>query len=755
MMPTFAEPVYFWMLLALIPLLLLRLRAHRLSRKGTPGLIANRLRNELVIGANPWLRWLAFLLHCLALTFITLALTRPQWGHEEMPTESEGRNIIIAIDTSRSMLATDLLPDRLTRARLAAQDLVDSLPNDRIGLIAFAGRAFLQAPLTMDHMAIVETLNQIDTEVIPRGGTNINSAVAMAIETFRKIDSKDNALIIFSDGEDLEGGEQLAQIGEDAEELGMVVIAIGVGTQAGSIIPDPSATSPGTFIKNDNGDIVRSRLDPAALQQLSARTSRGIYLNLGSASSIADIVGKALSQIKTSRHEDAAKKRPIERFLWPLSFALFFMIAGFILPISIRQQHRRTTVATPSPSSKPKPSATPPPLPVVGKTVALLLFAGYFTLSPPSLQAEESDTKSTALPALESYQNEDYQTAVKSYQQEIEEEKSPKKESQLHFGLGSAAYRSGDLELAEQAFGKVLERANNKKLNSDAHYNLGNTLFRHGQTLLKPTAVNDQQSNNAAAPGQPDMKGATRQWQAAIEHYQAALKTNPKHVPANENLKLVQNYLKLLQKKQQEQEQKKEQQEKKDEEKDKEEDKDKEENKDKGEKDEQDKDQGKDQKPDPNGSKNPDGKQPPPKDQDKNSDGKPGDNKDQKSPPPSDPKNPDGEKKPSDPSKDKQDGKPDDKQEGKQKPSEKQPPQQPGQAEPKQKDPEGNLKANPSQQQPAQAADARKGKEDQKRNPETGFSPLEARRLLQSLSDEDLSIKPLMRPAPAQPYKNW
>ncbi|MFK5921207.1 MAG: VWA domain-containing protein [Verrucomicrobiota bacterium] len=749
MMPTFAEPVYFWMLLALIPLLLLRLRAHRLSRKGTPGLVAHRLRNELVIGANPWLRWLAFTFHCLALTFIIVALSRPQWGHEEMPTESEGRNIIIAIDTSRSMLATDLLPDRLTRARLAAQDLVDSLPNDRIGLIAFAGRAFLQAPLTMDHMAIVETLNQIDTEVIPRGGTNINSAVTMAIETFRKIDSKDNALIIFSDGEDLEGGEQLAQIGKDAEELGMVVIAIGVGTQAGSIIPDPSATSPGTFIKNDKGDIVRSRLDPAALQQLSARTSRGIYLNLGSASSIADIVGKALSQIKTSRHEDAARKRPIERFLWPLGFALLFMIAGFILPISIRYQQRRTAIAAPSPGSKPKPSATPPPLPAAGKTAALLLFAGYCTLSPSPLQAEETTAKTAALPALESYQNEDYQTAIKSYQQEIEEEKSPEKESQLHFGLGSAAYRTGDLELAEQAFGKVLERADNNKLNSDAHYNLGNTLFRHGQTLLKPAAAGDGEQNNNNAPGQPDMKGATRQWQAAIEHYQAALKTNPKHVPANENLKLVQNYLKLLQKKQQEQEQKKDQQEKEDDKKDKEdEDKDKEEDKEDGEKDDQGK--GKDQKPDPNGSKDPDGNQPPPKDQDKNSEGKPDDNKDQKSPPPSDSKNPDGEKKPSDPSKDKpkdqQDGKPD----GKQKP-----PQQPGQAEPEQKDPEGNLKANPSQQQPAQAADARKSKEDQKRNPETGFSPLEARRLLQSLSDEDLSIKPLMRPAPAQPYKNW
>lgn len=795
-MPTFAEPVYFWMLLALLPLFLLRFRAHRLSSKGTPGLVATRLSKDLVIGANPWLRWLSFTFHCLALTFLVVALARPQWGHEEVVTESEGRNIIIAVDTSRSMLATDLLPDRLTRARLAAQDLVDSLPNDRIGLIAFAGRSFLQAPLTMDHLAVMETLNQLDTEIIPRGGTNINSAVTMAIETFQKADSKDNALILFSDGEDLEGAEALAQIGKDAENLGLIIVAIGVGTEAGSIIPDPNANGPGVFIKNDGGDIVRSRLDPRALQQLSAHTSRGIYLNLGAANSITDIVGKALAQIEVSRQDEVAKKRPIERFAWALVLALISMLTAFLLPISLRgkhmsSQHRPQSVKTSRPKKR---SQLPPPLPTNVNTAAksaLILLASFFTAALSQAQNEEapsvdptaqesapaipatSDDETPNVPALEAFQNEDYDTAVNNYKQEIATAESPDKESWLQFGLGSAAYRAGDFELAEQSFGKVLERQNRSQITADAHYNLGNTLFRHGQALLKAgPAANDTAPSSGT--GQGDMEGATRQWKAALEHYQAALKTQPGHTLSTQNLKTVGLHLKQL-KKQQEEQKKKDEEEKeedkdkeeeeedkdkedeKDKDKDKDEDKDKDKNKDNSQDPNQDPNQDQDQKPNPDDSK---GDQEPPEDQDKNKgDQKPPENKDpneedgkdQKSPPPSDSKDPDDQKKQSE----KPQGQPKDQKDSEQKPGEKQDPQKQQKGEPQQKDPEGNLKANPNQQQPTQPADTREGQEDQKRNPETGFSPLEARRLLQSLSDEDLSVKPLIRPSSAQPYKNW
>lgn len=744
MMPTFAQPDFLWMLPALALLLLLRLRAHRLSSQGTPGLVADRLRGELVIGATPWLRWLAFLLQTLALALVIIALARPQWGYEEVATESEGRNVIIAVDTSRSMLANDLLPDRLTRAKLTAQDLVDSLPNDRIGLIAFAGRSFLQAPLTMDHMAIVETLGQLDTEIIPRGGTNINSAVAMAIETFQKTDSKDNALILFSDGEDLEGGEELAKIGEDAEALGLIIVAIGVGTEAGSIIPDPDAPTPGTFIKDDGGKIVRSRLDPAALRQLSSRTSRGLYLNLGATNSITEVVGRALKQIDATRHEDAVRKRPIERFTWALSLALLSMVLGFLLPVTLRSKKR-----CPAPLLSSRAAS---------KALALVLPA-LLIVRPCKAETEATATETAGLPALEAYQKENYKAAVNSYQQEIEAAESAKEKSWLEFGLGSAAYRTGDFELAEQSFGKVLERQQRKGLNADAHYNLGNTLFRHGQTLLKPGSGSTSGESGPAPAA--DLEGTARQWEAAIEHYQATLDVEPGHKLASENLEIVSQHLEQLRKQQQQQ---KEQQKKDEQQKEK--DKDKEEEKDQGQDKDQDKgknqnqdDKGKskDQQQQPDGSK---GQQAPPDDK-KNQDGKDGDDKNKQQPPSSDPQNPGDQKgKPGDQSDkpDKQDsskGSPgkDPAKESKGKPGDQQQePQAQGKPEPPPQQPEGNLKADPNRQQPAQQGESQ---EDRQPNPETGFSPLEARRLLQSLSDEDLNVKPLMRSVPAQPYKNW
>lgn len=742
MMPTFAKPDFLWMLPALALLLLLRLRAHRISSQGTPGLVAERLRGELVIGATPWLRWLGFLMQTLALALVIVALARPQWGYEEVATESEGRNIIIAVDTSRSMLANDILPDRLTRAKLTAQDLVDSLPNDRIGLIAFAGRAFLQAPLTMDHMAIVETLGQLDTEIIPRGGTNINSAVTMAIETFQKTDSKDNALILFSDGEELEGGEELAKIGKEAEALGLIIVAIGVGTEAGSIIPDPDAPTPGTFIKDDGGKIVRSRLDPAALRQLSSRTSRGLYLNLGATNSITEVVGRALKQIDVTRNEDAIRKRPIERFTWALGLALLFMVSGFLLPVTLRGKK-----SWPAPVLSPRAAS---------KALALVLPALLIS-SPARAETEAAASETQELPALEAYHNENYKAAVDKYQQEIAAAKSAKEKSWLEFGLGSAAYRTGDYELAEQSFGKVLERQQRKGLNADAHYNLGNTLFRHGQALLKPSA--DSPSDQGGPAPKADLEGTARQWEAAIEHYQATLDVEPGHKPASENLKIVSQHLEQLRKQQEQQQQQDDKQQKQDQDQD----KDEEEKKDKGQDKDQDqkknqnqddKGEGKDQQQQPDGSK---GKQPPPDDK-KDQDGKDGDDQDKQPPPSSDPQNPDEQKgKPGDQSDkpDKQDpskGSPgkDPEKESKGKPGDQQ--QEQGKPEPPPQQPEGNLQADPNRQQPDQQGE---GQQDRQPNPETGFSPLEARRLLQSLSDEDLNVKPLMRSAPAQPYKNW
>ena len=161
---TFHSPLWFWGLLVLIPLLALRIRAASSRRRKLPGLVSPRLQRQLVSSGSQVQRWAVFTLQCLALAATFTALARPQLGFDEVASEIQARNLFLAIDTSRSMLANDLRPSRLSRAKLAATDIVNSLPEARIGLIAFAGRPFLQAPLTVDHEAIREAIVQLDTE---------------------------------------------------------------------------------------------------------------------------------------------------------------------------------------------------------------------------------------------------------------------------------------------------------------------------------------------------------------------------------------------------------------------------------------------------------------------------------------------------------------------------------------------------------------------------------------------------------------
>ncbi|MEO0414465.1 MAG: VWA domain-containing protein [Verrucomicrobiota bacterium] len=332
----FASPAWFWALFILIPLLALRIVSQVNSGRQTRTLIAERLRTKLIDSGTTAIKWTAFFFNLLALVAVITALARPQWGEEEVEAASEGRSIIIAMDTSRSMLATDLVPNRLIRAQLAAKDLVSASGNDRIGIIAFAGRAFLQAPLTLDHASVIESIDQIDTEIIPRGGTNLTEAIKVALEAFEEAESGNSALVIFSDGEALEGLEEVEAIKAKAAEAKMTVITVGVGTESGSIIPElgPSgAPIPGEFIKDSEGNVVRSRLDATALRQL---VRPGNYLQLGGRASLLQAVDRIKTSLHATDREEESSTLPIERFIWPLGFALVCFILAYFVPLVIR-----------------------------------------------------------------------------------------------------------------------------------------------------------------------------------------------------------------------------------------------------------------------------------------------------------------------------------------------------------------------------------------------------------------------------------
>src|SRR5207244_5389145 len=227
-----------------------------------------------------------------------VSLAQPRWGYTFQDVKRKGLDLLIAVDTSRSMLSNDVQPNRLDRVKLAVQDLLNALQGDRVGLIAFAGRAFLQAPLTIDYDAEVDSINDLDTKTIPEGGTNISDAIALATRTFGKSATGNRALIIFTDGEELSGDAM--KTAKAAADAGLKIFTIGVGTPQGSLIPINSDEGGTAFVKDSAGQVVKSKLDEKRLRKMAEATG-GFYLHLDDGPrTMAQLYSEGLAKMKAA-----------------------------------------------------------------------------------------------------------------------------------------------------------------------------------------------------------------------------------------------------------------------------------------------------------------------------------------------------------------------------------------------------------------------------------------------------------------------
>ncbi len=236
-------------------------RQHAALARFVSAHLRGQLTQSVSIGRRRTQRGL--LLAALALLFIALA--GPLVGYRWELISRRGIEIIFAVDTSRSMSTPDVKPDRLTRAKLAIDDFTNKLDGDAVGLVAFAGEAFLVSPITLDYGAFHESLNAIDINTIPRGGTNIASAIREAQAALRRRPNSDKILILVTDGEDLEG-DALIAAQTAAGQDGLKIYTIGVGTAQGELIP-LTANPNGGFVKDESGGFVKSREQPRAPAQ--------------------------------------------------------------------------------------------------------------------------------------------------------------------------------------------------------------------------------------------------------------------------------------------------------------------------------------------------------------------------------------------------------------------------------------------------------------------------------------------------------
>ena len=258
----------------------------------------------------------------VAFSVALAALARPQWGFRWEEVRRRGLDIIVVLDTSRSMLAQDLKPSRLQQAKWGIRDLVNKLRADRIGLVAFAGSSFLQCPLTIDYAAFLMSLDDVHVGTIAKGGTAIEQALRTAIDGFEEKTDADRAIVLITDGEDHEGNP-LSLLGE-LKSKGIRVYALGIGTLEGELLPPANGTA-GSFFKDRQGNVVKSTLREDVLQRLAIETD-GIYVRSAAGDSGLDrIFAQGIAALRRDERESRMAKKHEDRFPWFLSAALLLL----------------------------------------------------------------------------------------------------------------------------------------------------------------------------------------------------------------------------------------------------------------------------------------------------------------------------------------------------------------------------------------------------------------------------------------------
>ncbi|MFH1837276.1 MAG: VWA domain-containing protein [Candidatus Omnitrophota bacterium] len=263
----------------------------------------------------------------IAVFLMIFSLMRPQWGFKWQEVKRQGLDILIALDTSKSMLAEDVLPNRLDRARLAIKDLIKKIHGDRVGLIVFSGNAFLQCPLTIDYDGFFLSLDDVNVETIPIGGTSLSSAIYTAADSYEGGKKKHKILIIITDGEDLEGGIDKAIYKAKSEDIN--IYCVGIGDPEGELIPIKDETGKRVFLKDTDGNVVKTRLEEDILQRIAIETG-GMYVRATGAQFGLDIIyDEKLSKLEKQEFESKLEKRYNERY------QIFLMLAMLLLFIEM------------------------------------------------------------------------------------------------------------------------------------------------------------------------------------------------------------------------------------------------------------------------------------------------------------------------------------------------------------------------------------------------------------------------------------
>lgn len=309
-----------WLPLA-IPLVWALFALLRRRRVALAQLVDPALLGVLAPAWNPARAKSRLVLRVLALALLVLALARPQWGFRWEEVRRQGLDLVVALDTSRSMMASDIKPTRLQQAKWGIRDLLRNLRGDRVGLVPFAGSSILQCPLTIDYAAFAMTLDDVYSGIIPKGGTAIEQALRTAVAAFPKDGTADRVILLITDGEDHEG-DPLALLPE-LKEKGIRVYTIGIGTLEGEMVP--AGDNQGGYFKDRQGQIVKTALKEDVLQKLALGTGGTYVRSAPGDTGLERVFNESIANLKRSEQENRTAKIYEERFVWPIAAALLLL----------------------------------------------------------------------------------------------------------------------------------------------------------------------------------------------------------------------------------------------------------------------------------------------------------------------------------------------------------------------------------------------------------------------------------------------
>jgi Ca-activated chloride channel homolog len=342
----FAHPHLLWLLLVFPPgLIAFFWWSWRRREELMAQFIQARLLPGLISGVSSTRRKLRFGCLVMAVVCMILALARPQWGFTWQEVKQRGVDIVVAIDVSKSMLAKDIAPSRLARAKLAALDLMQQAKSDRLGLVAFAGSAFLQCPLTIDDAAFRQSVEALDVNSVSQGGTALADAIETALTAFKEGDNY-KVLVLMTDGEDHESGA--LEAAKKAAESGLRIYTIGVGTREGELIGVKDERGNADYIRDEQGNVVKSHLNETLLQEIASTTAGCFYVPLQGAKTIDTLYTEGLAKLPKSEHQQKLVKQYHERFQWPLGAGIALLLLEMLLPE--RKRRPKTGPATFAPA---------------------------------------------------------------------------------------------------------------------------------------------------------------------------------------------------------------------------------------------------------------------------------------------------------------------------------------------------------------------------------------------------------------------